>query len=54
LAASLVVGIVLGSAGTFDTTVQEVAEATGITTAGETSQLALGEEILAMSEEDLL
>jgi len=54
LAASLVVGIVLGSAGTFDTTVQEVAEATGIATAAETSQLALGEEILAMSDEDLL
>jgi len=54
LAASLVVGIVLGSAGTFDTTVQEVAEVAGIASSGETSQLALGEEMLAMADEDLL
>ena len=54
LAASLVVGVMLGSAGTFDTTVQDVAEATGIATTVETSQLALGEEILTSAEEDLL
>ncbi len=54
LAASLVVGVMLGSAGTFDTTVQEVAEATGIASVGESSQLALGEDILALADEDLL
>ncbi len=54
LAASLVVGVMLGSAGTFDTTVQDVAEATGFATASDSPQLALGEEILAMSDEDLL
>lgn len=54
LAASLVVGVLLGSAGTFDSTVQEVAEATGFATAGDSSQLALGEEIVSMVEEDLL
>jgi hypothetical protein len=54
LAASLVVGVMLGSAGTFDSTVQDVAEATGITTAADTSQLALGEDILAAADEDLL
>jgi len=54
LAASLMIGVMLGSAGTFDTTVQDVAEATGFTSVGETSQLALGEDIIAMADEDLL
>jgi hypothetical protein len=54
LAASLVVGVVLGSAGTFDTTVQQMAEATGFATASEFPQLALGEEIITVSDEDLL
>jgi hypothetical protein len=54
LAASLALGVMLGSTGTFDTTVQEVAEATGLATTAETSQLALGDEILAMGDEDLL
>jgi hypothetical protein len=54
LAASLVVGVMLGSAGTFDATMQQVAEATGIDTPAETSQLALGEDVFASSEEDLL
>jgi hypothetical protein len=54
LAASLVVGLVLGSAGTFDTTVQQVAEAAGIASSTDTPQLALGEEMLAMADEDLL
>jgi hypothetical protein len=54
LAASLVVGVLLGSAGTFESTVADVAEATGLAAAGETSQLALGEEIIAAAEEDLL
>jgi hypothetical protein len=54
LAASLVLGVLLGSAGTFDSTVAEVAEATGLAAAGDASQLALGEEIVAAAEEDLL
>jgi hypothetical protein len=54
LAASLVVGVMLGSAGTLDSTVQEVAEATGFATAGETSQVALSEDILAIADEELL
>jgi hypothetical protein len=54
LAASLVVGVLLGSAGTFDTTVQEMAEATGFATASEFPQLALGEDIIATTDEDLL
>jgi hypothetical protein len=54
LAASLVMGVILGSAGTLDRAVQEVAEISGYTTATETSQVALGEEIVAPVEEDLL
>jgi anti-sigma factor RsiW len=54
LAASLMIGVMLGSAGMFDTTVQDVAEASGFTSAGEPSQLALGEDIIAMVDEDLL
>ena len=54
LAASLVVGVMLGSAGTFDSTMQRVAEATGVATAAERSQLALGEDILASVEEEFL
>jgi len=53
LAASLVVGVLLGSSGTLDTTAQEVAEVTGYATA-DTAQLALGEEIVGFVEEDLL
>lgn len=54
LAASLVLGVFLGSAGTLDATVQEVAEVTGLASAGDSSQLALGEEIVAFAEEDIL
>lgn len=54
LAASLMIGVMLGSAGTFDGTVQEVAEAAGFASAGETSQLALGDEFIAMADEDIL
>jgi hypothetical protein len=57
LAASLFVGVLLGSAGTVDTTVQEVAEATGLATAdatGHSSQLAFGDDLVAFAEEDLL
>ncbi len=54
LAASLVVGVMLGSVGTFESTVQEVAEAAGLATAADTSQLALGDDIVASPDEDLL
>jgi hypothetical protein len=55
LAASLVLGVMLGSAGTFDATVQEMAQVTGLTsTPSDTSQLAFGEEIEGQPDEDLL
>jgi hypothetical protein len=59
LAASLVIGVMLGSTGTFDTTMQQMAEATGLSTAADnvntdSSQLALGEEIEGQSDEDFL
>ena len=47
-------GVILGSAGTLDTAVQEVAEISGYTTSTDTSQVALGEEIVAPVDEDLL
>ncbi len=54
LAASLVLGVMLGSAGTFDSTMQQVAEVAGIDGTAETSQLALGEDMLGSADEDLL
>ncbi len=59
LAASLVIGVMLGSTGTFDTTMRQMAEVTGLSTAADnvntdSSQLALGEEIEGQSDEDLL
>jgi hypothetical protein len=56
LAASLFVGVLLGSAGTFDTAVLQVAEATGYTTsvADASSQLALGDEMGSTSDEEAL
>jgi hypothetical protein len=54
LAASLVLGVLLGSAGTFESAMHDVADATGFATAGESSQLALGEEIIASADEDIL
>jgi hypothetical protein len=37
----MVLGVLLGSAGTFDSTMQDVAEATGFSRTVDTSQLAL-------------
>jgi hypothetical protein len=57
LAASLFVGVLLGSAGTVNTTVQEVAEVTGFATGdvtGESSQIAFGDDLVAFADEDLL
>jgi hypothetical protein len=57
LAASLVVGVMLGSEGTVTNTVQQVAEVTGLSTAGyagDGSQVAYGDEIVAFADEDLL
>jgi len=56
LAASLVLGVMLGSAGAFDATVQEMAEVTGLTSApADNSRLALGDEIEGQQpDEDLL
>jgi len=55
LAASLVLGVMLGSAGTLDSTMQEVAEVAGLSTSvGGESQLTLGEETVAWAGEELL
>ena len=54
LAASLVVGVLLGSAGTFDTAVQQVAEATGYSVTDTSSHLALGDEMVSASDEEVL
>jgi hypothetical protein len=54
LAASLVVGVLLGSAGTFDTAVQQVAEATGYSMTDTSSHLALGDEMVSASDEEVL
>ena len=52
LAASLVLGVLLGSAGTFDTTMQHVAAATGFSTTADTSQLALGVDVDGQTSAD--
>lgn len=55
LAASLVLGVVLGSAGTFDATMQEVAQVAGFGNGtSEGSQLALGDDTYGQTDEDLL
>lgn len=56
LAASLVLGVMLGTSGTFKTTMQQVASVSGFnsSSATDSSQLALGEEVLGQSDEDLL
>lgn len=54
LAASLVLGVMLGSAGTFDATVQEVAQVAGFGSTSDGSQLALGDEAYGQTDEDLL
>ena len=53
LAASLFVGVLLGSAGTFDAAMQQLAEATGYSTT-DTSHLAQSDEIIASADEDVL
>lgn len=55
LAASLVLGVMLGSAGTFNSTLQEVAQVAGFdSTASDSSQLALGDDTYGQMDEDLL
>ncbi|MDP1910010.1 MAG: hypothetical protein Q8K85_17060, partial [Hyphomicrobium sp.] len=55
LAASLVLGVMLGSTGTLDSTLQEVADVTGFgSTASDSSQLALGEDVYGQLGEDML
>lgn len=55
LAASLVLGVMLGSAGTFDATMQEVAQVAGFgSSTTDSSQLALGDDIYGQTDEDLL
>ena len=54
LAASLVLGVMLGSAGTLDTTMQRMASVAGLSTTSDTTNVAFGEEILGAGDEDLL
>lgn len=54
LAACLVAGVMLGSSGTLDSTVQQVAEVAGFSIASDVPQLALGEELVASTGDDLL
>jgi hypothetical protein len=55
LAASLVLGVMVGSTGTLDNTLQEVADVAGFgSTASDSSQLALGDDIYGQMDEDLL
>ena len=55
LAASLVLGVMLGSTGTLDSTLQEVADVAGFgSTASDSSQLALGDEVYGQMDEDML
>lgn len=55
LAASLVLGVMLGSAGTFSSTMQQVAQAAGLgDNATDSSQLALGDVVDGQADEDLL
>jgi hypothetical protein len=53
LAASLLVGVMLGSAGTFDTAVQQVAEVAGYSTT-DTSHLAQSDGMVGSADEDVL
>ena len=55
LAASLVLGVMLGSTGTLDATVQEVAQVAGFgSTVSDSSQLALGDDVYGQMDEDML
>jgi len=55
LAASLVIGVMLGSAGTLDSTMQEVAEVAGLSPSDTAdSQLTLGEDTVSWAGEELL
>jgi molybdopterin converting factor small subunit len=55
LAASLVLGVMLGTTGTVETTMQEVAQAAGFGSGtSDTAQLALGDDALGQIDEDLL
>ena len=55
LAASLVLGVMLGSTGTLDATMQEVAQVAGLgSTASDSSQLALGDDVYGQMDEDML
>ncbi len=55
LAASLVLGVMLGSAGTLDSTMQEVADVAGLSSSDAVeTQLALDEDMVAWAGEELL
>ena len=54
LAASLVLGVMLGTTHTFETTMQEVAQVAGFGSTSDSSQLALSDDGLGQIDEDLL
>jgi hypothetical protein len=55
LAASLVLGVMVGSTGSLDSTLQEVADVAGFgSTASDSSQLALGDDVYGQMDEELL
>ena len=55
LAASLVLGVMLGTTHTFETTMQEVAQVTGFGGGmSDSSQLALGDDGIGQIDEELL
>jgi hypothetical protein len=55
LAASLVLGVMLGTTGTFETTMQEVAQVAGFGSGtSDGAQVALGDDALGQIDEDLL
>ncbi len=55
LAASLVLGVMIGTTHTFETTMQEVAQVTGFGSGmSDSSQLALGDDGIGQIDEELL
>ncbi len=54
LAASLVLGVMLGTTGTLDTTLRQVAGVAGFSSTADATNLASNEEVLGSGDEDLL
>lgn len=54
LAASLVLGVMLGTTGTLDATMQQMAGVAGFSSSADATNLASNEEVLGSGDEDLL